>query len=160
MGGITRAVQADREGQRPQIVRTAPPIIASSQRSAVTSRRLSGHLLLHVMVNWVCFDCRWAGRRSGSVTDVACTKCGEPAVFLGTKIEVPPKSKISDWKALREWYYAAGRAIEHRIYAETVRRRHDLERKIRDLSARPENVGRASWIKRLQSQLEALQHDV
>lgn len=121
--------------------------------------RLSGQLL-HVMVNWVCFDCRWAGRRSGSVTDVACTKCGEPAVFLGTKIEVPPKSKVAEWNALRDGYYATRRAVESRAYAERVCRQHDLERKIRDLSARPENEGRAALIKRLRSKLEALQHDV
>ena len=121
--------------------------------------RVSGRLL-HVMVNWVCFDCRWAGRRSGSVTDVACPKCGDPAVFLGTKIEVPPKSKASDWIALRDWYYSAAQAIERRIYAQQVRRRHDLERKIRDLTALPDNEGRASLVKRLRSELETLRHDV
>ena len=112
------------------------------------------------MVNWVCFDSRWAGRRSGSVTDVACPRCGESAVFLGTKIEIPPKSKTSDWDALRDWYYSTARAVERRRYAETVRRRHDLERKIRDLTARPDNEGRASLVKRLRSELEDLQHDV
>ncbi|GAB5536357.1 MAG: hypothetical protein Rubg2KO_26060 [Rubricoccaceae bacterium] len=112
------------------------------------------------MVNWVCFDCRWAGRRSGSMSDVVCPTCGTPAVFLGTKIQVPPRSRSSDWEALREGYYARKRAIERRTYAERVRRRHDLERKIRELSALPDNEGRMSLIKRLRYELVTLQHDV
>ena len=112
------------------------------------------------MVNWVCFDCHWAGRRSGSVTDVTCPECKRPAVCLGTKIEVPPKSKPARWTALREGYYSAQRARERRTYAAQVRRRHDLERRLRDLSVLPDNEGRQSLIKRLRSELEALRHDV
>ena len=112
------------------------------------------------MVNWVCFDCRWTGRRSGSVIDVACPQCSQPAIFLGTKIEVPPKSKPSRWTALRDDYYSTQRALERRAYARRVRRQHDLERRIRDLSALPEDEGRQSLIKRLRFELETLQHDV
>ena len=108
------------------------------------------------MVNWVCFDCRWAGRRSGSASDVTCPRCKHPAVFLGTKIEVPPKSKPERWAALRERYYSGQRAQERWTYAARVRRRHDLERKLRDLTALPDNGGRRSLIKRLRSELEAL----
>lgn len=136
------------------MLRSSPARIVASWACGAASPQLK--FWLHVMVNWVCFDCRWAGRRSGSVTDVACTKCGETAAFLGTKIEVPPKSKVMEWNALRDGYYATRRALERRAYAERARRQHDLERKIRELSARPDNKGRAALIKRLRSKLEAV----
>ena len=93
------------------------------------------------------------------MTDVICPQCRQPAVFLGTKIKVPPKSKPARWTALREDYYSVQRELERRAYAVQVRRRHDLEQRIRDLSALPANDGRMSLIKRLRSELEALGRD-
>lgn len=99
-------------------------------------------------------------RRPGFASDVRCPSCGEQAVCLGTKVEVPPKPKAARWKSLREEYYASRRWWEQYRYRATVRRTHDLEREIARLGALPENPGRESRIKRLRSELATLKGGV
>ena len=110
--------------------------------------------------DWVCFDCRQSMRRPGYDFDVRCSSCGEQAVCLGTKVEVPPKSKAARWKALHEQYLASGRWWAQYRYKATVRRTHDLEQEIARLSAMPENSGRQSRIKRLRTELASIKGGV
>jgi hypothetical protein len=65
---------------------------------------------------WVCFDCRLAQRhptwkhvaalRPDLIGDVGaglvrCSKCRELCVFLGPKIEIPPKADEKAWFRLQ-----------------------------------------------------------
>lgn len=102
---------------------------------------------------WVCFDCRQSVRRPSHDPDVRCPSCGAPCTRLGTKIEIPPKSKATRWKALRERFYRTSYAwasYQHRL---RVRRTHELEREIARLSALPESEGLLARIRQLQSSL-------
>ena len=47
-----------------------------------------------------------------------------------------------------------GAAATNARYEQAVRRRHDLEQRIRELEARPDNPGRATLIRRLREELK------
>ena len=106
--------------------------------------------------DWVCFDCRQSMRRPGYASDVRCSSCGEQAVCLGMKVEIPPKSKVAKWKSLQEQYHASRRWWAQYRHKAAVRRTHDLEQKISRLSAMPEDPGRRSLLKRLRSELASI----
>ena len=115
---------------------------------------------------WVCFDCRVAVRRptwrhvtyarpwlvgGTGAGNVRCTHCGELCRFVGPTILVPRKGDVRGWARLRattEFIHA--RAVDER-YRRMVRRRHDLERRVRELMARPQSPGRDQLIKRLRT---------
>jgi hypothetical protein len=108
--------------------------------------------------NFVCFDCRLAVRREADSDDsVRCPKCRQPCQDIGYKIPVPPKSEPGAWKTLREEYWRTQRQEFERRAAEKVQRKHELERQIAELAARPENEGRAKEISRLRRLLERLE---
>jgi len=119
---------------------------------------------------WVCFDCKTAVRRptwrlvtylrpwligGTGVGRVRCPHCREPCHFLGPTIEMPPKRDVAAWNRLREQVSQLHIAAAEDRFKESVRRRHDLEQRIRELENRPTNPGRDALIKELRAQLAA-----
>jgi hypothetical protein len=103
---------------------------------------------------WVCFHCRWTVRRPTSPRKVVrCPTCQEPCFCLGRKIPVPPKAKIAAWTKLRKEMQAL--IIDWRVRVEraAVARRHEIERRIRDLESKPKEASRLRQIKKLQEEL-------
>src|SRR4029079_2005213 len=118
----------------------------------------------------VCFDCRTVVRRptwrlvtflrpwligSTGVGNVRCPKCREACHFLGPTIEIPPKRDVAAWDRLRDQVANVHAAVAEDRFKESVRRRHDLEQRIRELETRPSNPGRDALIRELRAQLEA-----
>src|SRR5262245_3278781 len=106
---------------------------------------------------WVCFQCRLATRRStwrlvtflrpwlvGDIGsgDVRCRKCRQPCQFLGPTIEIPRKRDAVAWERLRHAITQSRITMTDERFRDDVRRRHDLEQRIRDLESRPKNPGR------------------
>jgi len=106
---------------------------------------------------WVCFACRTAVRRSqGSASDVLCPECGKPCAYIGHKIPLPPKSKAREWKQLQEQLHQQMQEIVMAKTQTLVRRKHELEREIVKLEAKPKNEGRTKAVKLLRKKLGAL----
>jgi hypothetical protein len=120
---------------------------------------------------WVCFDCRTAVRRptwrhvtyarpwlvgSTNVGKARCPECRGPCQFLGPAIEIPPKHDVRAWEKLRLQVEQFSTAAADERVKETVRRRHDLEQRIRELEDRPRNAGRDALIKQLRKELAAI----
>jgi hypothetical protein len=117
---------------------------------------------------WVCFDCRTAVRRptwrlvtylrpwligGTGVGNVRCPTCRKACHFLGPTIEIPPKQNVAAWGRLRGQVTSMHAAAAEDRFKESVRRRHDLEQRIRELEARPSNAGRDALIQELRAQL-------
>jgi hypothetical protein len=117
---------------------------------------------------WVCFECRTAVRRptwrlvtylrpwligSTVVGNVRCPTCRQACSFLGPTIEIPPKRDAAAWDRLRDQVATVHAAAEAGRFKRSVRRRHDLEQRIRDLESRPPNPGRDALIKQLRTEL-------
>ena len=119
---------------------------------------------------WVCFECRTAVRRptwrlitylrpwligSTSLGKVRCPDCREVCHFLGPTIEIPPKRDVTSWKRLHDHVAKVHIAAAEDRFKERVRRRHDLEQRIRELEGRPSNPGRDALVKELRTKLAA-----
>jgi len=105
---------------------------------------------------WVCFNCRLAVRRPGLAQAPRCASCREACICLGYKIPVPPKSKIRQWKALRDSVFLYRRENLLREDRTRVELTHRLEREITRYEVLQRNSGRAAAIKRLRQQLTRL----
>lgn len=79
--------------------------------------------------------------------------CGELCEHLGTKIEAPPKSKLREWSALQEWYFARKRASLLALDEQRVRRKHWLEREIAKHRLLSEDKQRRMYIRKLEHEL-------
>lgn len=106
--------------------------------------------------HWVCFGCRAAVRRPGLADNVRCPACGEPCNSLGTKVPVPPKAKLSMWKALEADYFARRRAWHALVRQRAVRKKHDIEREILKIEALPDIAGRRNLVKQLRADLDVV----
>lgn len=103
---------------------------------------------------WVCFDCREAVRRpTHYYEDVPCPQCGQAARCLGTKIRIPAKDDDRAWQSLLASIRERRLAAVERMELMRVRRRHELERHIAELEARPANKGRQRTIQLLRKEL-------
>ena len=117
---------------------------------------------------WVCFECRAAVRRptwrlvtylrpwligSTGVGNVRCPRCRDACQFLGPSIEIPPKRDTGAWVQLRDRVADLHATATDERLRESVRHRHDLEQRIRELQARPANPGRDALIKQLRAEL-------
>jgi hypothetical protein len=117
---------------------------------------------------WVCFECRIGIRRrtwrlvtymrpwlvgSRGTGRVRCPKCREICHFLGPSIEIPPKDDVAAWVVLRDQVAQFHHAAAEERIKERVRRKHDLEQRIRELESRPPNPGRNALVKKLRAQL-------
>src|SRR5262245_41976184 len=111
---------------------------------------------------WVCFECRTAVRRrtwrlimyirpwligSKEVGDVRCPKCKKACRFLGPTVEIPPTRDVAGWNQLCEEVSRLQTAVAEDRFKESVRSKHDLEQRIRELENRPANPGRDKLIK-------------
>ena len=104
---------------------------------------------------WVCFDCREAVRRNTQYREtVPCPKCTASMRYLGYKIPVPRKRDASSWDALREQLNLEQSTRQHENTVKLVRRRHDAERELQRLEAKPSNPGRKKAILRLKKELD------
>jgi C4-type Zn-finger protein len=104
---------------------------------------------------WVCFLCRSAVRRPGNSTDVRCPSCGKSCECLGYKTSIPPKSKPTEWEAVRSLFYRKKQeALAHKT-RDRVRRMHALEKEILRLEAMASNRGRTQAVKILKKRLKA-----
>jgi hypothetical protein len=92
---------------------------------------------------------------SKNVGCVRCPSCREVCHFLGPTVKIPPKRDLTAWNELREkvaTFHVA--AVEDR-FKDSVRRRHDLEQRIRELESRPPNPSRDALVKKLRAELAA-----
>lgn len=83
--------------------------------------------------------------------------CGKPCECIGYKTPIPPRTKIKEWGALRDWFFGLKRSTILRRQVTRVRRKHYLEREIARVGALEPNEGRRSAIEQLREQLNALE---
>lgn len=95
-------------------------------------------------------------RRPSAADNVRCPACGCPCVNLGTKMPVPPKSKLAVWKTLEIDYFARRRAGGALVRQRAVRKKHDIEREILKIEGLPDNEGRRSLLKQLRADLDSV----
>jgi uncharacterized Zn finger protein (UPF0148 family) len=106
---------------------------------------------------WVCFDCREVLRRATTYSgNVSCPTCGHASKYLGTKIPVPAKRRVKEWRKLKEWFQTVSLADLNRVWVSRVRKRHRLEQEIARLAAMPASEGRAKTVRALKKQLAEL----
>jgi hypothetical protein len=86
--------------------------------------------------------------------NVRCRRCAQPCECIGYKTPVPAKSKVREWNALAESFYASRRRHVFGQQKRRVRQIHDLEREIVRLESLPRNEGRSEAISHLRKQLE------
>jgi hypothetical protein len=84
---------------------------------------------------------------------VPCSKCGGARQFLGPSIEIPPKRDVAGWNRLREEVAKFHVAAVEEKFKQEIRRRHDLEKRIRELESRARSAGRDKLIKQLRAQV-------
>ena len=105
--------------------------------------------------NWVCFNCRITNRKqSGFSGRAVCSDCGGELINIGYRIPVPPKSKIKEWKKLKEQLAQQSMKMERLGFEHSVRFRHDLEKEITKLKNLPQSPGRQSLIKQIEAKLK------
>lgn len=105
---------------------------------------------------WVCFDCRVEVRRAASDANVRCSSCGLPCVCLGTRTEVPPRSKVKRWKALRELHDRGMSQLQDRWRRWQARQVHALEKQIAEQSVDDQLPGCEERLLRLRARLACL----
>jgi hypothetical protein len=86
---------------------------------------------------------------------VRCPECRQLCSSLGPTIEIPPKRDVAGWNRLRERVARGHVAAVDDEYKKSVRRRHDLEQRIRELEGRPSSPGRDELVKQLRAELVA-----
>lgn len=106
--------------------------------------------------HWACFTCRTVTRRHSLSNDVRCRECREPCESLGYKTPIPPRYKVKEWDALFRNFHDERRARLESLAWCSLRRRHDLEKRIDALERLPANRGRNALIKQLRKQLGSL----
>jgi hypothetical protein len=105
-------------------------------------------------VNWVCFECKAVVRRSERTGTIArCPSCGADCVNLVRRARIPPKRDARAWKRLRASFAGRRRKVADDDHRARLKQRRDLERRIRDLEARPASAARTKVIKELRRRL-------
>ena len=118
-------------------------------------------LVQHAMSKrtWACFDCRQSVRRAARYGDAArnesvvCPECGGECANIGYKIPLPPRRDRRGWDDLRRQLVAEEHARSEEDKREVVVRRHQIEREIVELEARPRNSERARLVRELRRRL-------
>lgn len=106
---------------------------------------------------WVCWDCRRIVRRARMATKAPrCSQCGGGTVDVGMRLRLPPRDDERGWRALRakRRLDESARSDERRVAL--VRSRHDLEKRIAALEARPPNAERERTVRVLRRHLARL----
>src|SRR5262245_12469668 len=103
---------------------------------------------------WACFDCRQVVRRpTYPRKTVPCPLCRRSCFCLGRKIPVPPKGKIAARAKLRSEMQQLVIAWQVRGDKAAVARRHEVEKRIRELELRPTDASCARRLKKLREAL-------
>ena len=103
---------------------------------------------------FVCFDCRVSVRRDAHAQKVAlCPHCGRETNNIGYKIPVPPKTKVSEWEALRKQLHLEAVASVELAQRHRVEEMHSLEKEIEKIESLSPNSGRDSLLKQLKKRL-------
>ena len=117
---------------------------------------------------WVCFKCRTAVRRDtwrlityvrpelvGDTMKggVRCPHCRTACQFIGPSIAIPPKRGVASWRRLQADVTRFRQTVAAGLHKSAIRKKHDLEQRIRDLKSRPANSGRALLLKELEKEL-------
>ncbi len=84
---------------------------------------------------------------------VLCPSCGKETVNVGYKIPIPPKTKVSEWQALREQLHLEITESLMNQQRSRVAEMHALEKEIEKMESLPSNPGRASLLKQLKNRL-------
>jgi len=106
--------------------------------------------------NWVCFSCRLAVRRPSQAIAARCAACREQCVCLGHKIPIPPRTKLRQWRDLRNWVFRQRGEQLLRKERMRVRTTHAIEQEIVRFEATPGDLGRKGTIRRLRQDLAYL----
>ena len=85
---------------------------------------------------------------------MSCPECAGECTCLGYKIPVPPRRDVKAWEALREELHRTENTRQAESCRAEVRRKHEIEREIVNLEARPDNPERARLIRRLRRELD------
>ena len=117
---------------------------------------------------WVCFKCRTAVRRDtwrlvtqknpSLIGDtgagrVRCPHCRSACQFLGPSIAIPPKRDLQSWKRLESDIIHFRLDEVERRKKDSTQKKHDIERRVRDLKSRPSSTERARLVKELEKEL-------
>jgi len=104
--------------------------------------------------NWVCFDCRFVIRQSKSSSCIPkCAECAADCYCLGYKVEIPKKTNIRGWKALRLISRKLHLARSDGLAVEHVKEAHAAERRIAQLRSLGPNKDRETLIKELEEKI-------
>lgn len=104
---------------------------------------------------WACFGCRQSVRRGAEYGDaaheqkVACPECGGNCVYLGHRIPLPPRRDARAWEELQSQLVSEELARRKEAQRDAARRRHQIEREISKLEARPPNAERTKLLHEL-----------
>jgi hypothetical protein len=84
---------------------------------------------------------------------VRCPHCRHACQFLGPSIAIPPKRETVSWRRLQAEIAQFRQDVAADRQKSATRKRHDLERRIRELKSRPLTSGRARLLKELEKEL-------
>lgn len=84
---------------------------------------------------------------------VRCPHCRSACQFLGPSIAIPPKRDLASWRRLQEEVAQFRQDLVAADQKSAIRKKHDLERRIRDLKSRPASSERARLVKKLEKEL-------
>lgn len=84
---------------------------------------------------------------------MVCPNCARECECIGYKIRIPPARDQQAWESLRDSLRAASEARSNSAQVSAARRRHEIEREIAKLEARPEDPERVRLIQRLRRTL-------
>jgi hypothetical protein len=117
---------------------------------------------------WVCFKCRTTARRDtwrfvtrknpSLIGDIGagrvrCPHCRSACQFLGPSIAIPPKRELTSWRRLQAEVTQFRQDVAADRRKSATRKKHDLERRIRDLKSRPVSSERTRLVKELEKEL-------
>ena len=84
---------------------------------------------------------------------VRCPHCRSACQFLGPSIAIPPKQELARWSRLQEEVAQFRQDLAATDHKTATRKKHDLERRIRDLKSRPTSSERTRLVKKLEMEL-------
>jgi len=117
---------------------------------------------------WACFKCRTAVRRDtwrhftylhpeligDTMTGrVRCPHCRSACQFLGPSIAIPPKRELTSWRRLQVEVAKFRQDVAADSQKSATHKKHDLERRIRDLKSRSASSQRTRLVKELEKEL-------
>ncbi|RYD24437.1 MAG: hypothetical protein EOP88_00075 [Verrucomicrobiaceae bacterium] len=107
--------------------------------------------------NWVCFVCRTSRREPKTSKCIpTCHDCGAECYHIGSKVEVPKREAVKEWRELQAECQRRLDAWREGRQLWRVQRQHFLEKEIARMEALPLNKNRTQKIRELQGELARL----